>query len=153
MPGLQIDRTKTANQNILALILTASSYAWAGTEFTIGAASAQTPADPQEKSNSQLTLTAIDGSGFTGTKTLRYARLELGHTRPGAKTTYVIGNSDTNATLKSAIAVEHNLVESDFDIAGSLPAAGAPDASFTVTAAANSHLYFGTFNVTVQHPA
>lgn len=153
MPGLQIDRTKTAQANILALILTASSYAWAGTEFTIGDASAQTPADPQEHTNSQITLTAVDGSGFTGTKTLRYARLELGHTRPGAKTAYQIGSSDTQATLKTAIAVEHNLVESDFDIAGSLPAQGAGAATFTVTAAANSKLYFGNFTVTATYPA
>lgn len=152
MSGQQIDRTKTADANVLALILTASSYAFSGSEFTVGAASAQTPADPQEHTNSQLTLTAVDGSGFTGTKTLRYSRLELGHTRPGAKTAYQIANSDTNATLKTAIAVEHNLVESDFDIAGTLPAQGAAAATFTVTAAGASRLYFGTFNVSVTHP-
>lgn len=153
MPGLQIDRSKTAEQNILALILTAATFAFNGSEFTVGPASAQTPTDPQELTNSQLTLTAIDGSGFTGTKTLRYARLELGHTRPGAKTSYQIGASDTNATLKTAIAVEHNLVESDFDIAGTLPAQGAGAQVFVVTAAANSKLYFGTFNVNVTYPA
>lgn len=153
MSGLQIDRSKTADQNILALILTASTYAWTGSEFTVGPAVSQTPADPQEKSNSQITMTAVDGSGFTGTKTLRYARLALGATRPGAKVAYQIGASDTQATLKAAIAVEHNLVLSDFDIAGSLPAQGAPAETFTVTATATSKLYTGTFNVTVTRPA
>lgn len=151
--ALQIDRAKTAEQNILALILTASSFAFTGTEFTIGAPSAQTPADPQEKTNSQLTLTAVDGSGFTGTKTLRYARLELGHTKPGAKTSYTIGASDTLSTLKSAIAVEHNLVETDFDLTGTLPAQGAPAQTFTLTASANSWLYFGSVTVQVTYPA
>jgi len=55
-------------------------------------------------------------------------------------------------TLKSAIAVEHNLVETDFDIAGNLPAQGAPAETFTVTAAANSGLYFGSTSVTVTYP-
>ena len=155
MPGLQIDRAKTAEANMLALILTASTYAFAGTEFTVGPASSQTPTDGAEQTNSQVTLTAVDGSGFTGTKTLRYARLVLGQTRPGAKVAYVISGSDTNATLKTAIAVEHNLVETDFDITGTLPAQGDPDATFAVTAAAASKLYVtgSTFNVTVSFPA
>lgn len=152
MPGLQIDRLKTADANILALILTASSYAFTGSEFTVGPASSQTPVDPMETTNSQITLTAVDGSGFTGTKTLRYARLALGATRPGAKVAYQIGGSDTNATLKTAIAVEHNLVESDFDIAGTLPLQGAAAQVFAVTAIAASKLYTGTFNVSVTYP-
>lgn len=152
MAGLQIDRTKTANANMLALILTASTFQFAGTEFTIGNPSAQTPADPQEPTNSQVTLTAVNGSGFTGTKTLRYARLALGQTRPGAKTAYTIGASDTLATLKSAIAVEHNLVESEFDLTGTLPAQGAPAQTFTLTANANSLLYIGNTTVQVTYP-
>jgi len=153
MSGLQVDRAKSADQNMLALILTASSFAFTGSEFTVGPASAQTPADPQEKTNSQVTLTAVANSGFTGTKTLRYARLVIGQTRPGAKVAYVIGGADTLSTLKSAIAVEHNLVESEFDITGSLPAQGAAAAVFAVTAAGASKLYTGTINVSVTYPA
>lgn len=152
MSGLQIDRAKSASQNVLAMILTASSYAFAGTEFTVGNASAQTPANPAEGTNSQLTLTAVANSGFTGSKTLRYTRLSIGQTRPGAKVAYVIGASDTLGTLKSAIAVEHNLVESDFQITGSLPAQGAAAATFAVTAIGTSNLYIGTINVSVTYP-
>lgn len=152
MSGLQIDRSKTADQNILALILTASSFAFTGSEFTVGPASAQTPVDTQEHTNSQITLTAVDGSGFTGTKTLRYARLVMGQTRPGAKVAYTITGSDTLTTLKEAIAVEHNLVDSDFDITGTLPAQGAPAQQFAVTATGTSKLYTGTFNVSVTFP-
>jgi len=149
----QIDRTKTAAANLIALLNTASTFAFTGSEYTIGAPSAQTPADGQENTNSQVTLTAVDGSGFTGTKTIRYRRLALGATKPGAKTNYNITGADTLATIKSAIAVEHNLVESDFDLAGTIPAQGAGPATFTLTAVADSVLYTGTLDVTVTYPA
>ena len=152
MSGLQIDRTKTAAANMLALILTASTYAFTGTEFTVGAPSAQTPTDPTEPTNSQVTLTAVTGSGFTGTKTLRYARLAIGSTRPGAKTTYTITSADTMQTITDAIAVEHNLVESEVVVTGTIPAQGAPANPFTVTANAGSLLYTGQMTVQVVFP-
>lgn len=149
----QINRTLTAAANMLALVNSGSSYQFVGTEFTFGAASAQTPADSQENTNSQVTLTANEETGFIGTKTVRYRRLELGHTRPGAATTYNVGASDTPATLKSAIAAQHNLVESEFDVSGTWPTQGAGPNTFSVTAKAGSLLYFGAVNVQVQFPA
>lgn len=149
----QIDRTKTSAANLIALLNTGSTYAFTGTEYTIGAPSAQTPVDGSENTNSQVTLTAVDGSGFTGTKTVRYRRLAMGATKPGAAVTYTITGADTLATVKTAIAVENNLIESDFDITGTLPVQGAADQPFAVTAGANSVLYFGTYNVTVTFPA
>lgn len=148
----QIDRTKTAAANLIGLLNTGSTYTFTGTEYTIGAPSAQTPVDGSENTNSQVTLTAVDGSGFTGTKTVRYRRLAMGATKPGAKTAYNVTGADTLATIKTAIAVEHNLIETDFDITGVIPAQGAGPATFAVTASANSVLYFGTFNVTVTFP-
>lgn len=148
----QIDRTKTSNANLIALLNTGSSFAFTGSEFTVGAPSAQTPTDGSENTNSQVTLTAVNGSGFTGTKTIRYRRLALGATKPGAKTNYNITGADTLATIKTAIALEHNLIESDFNVAGTIPAQGAGPATFAMTAAANSVLYTGTYNVTVTYP-
>lgn len=148
----QINRTLTAAANMLALVNSGSSYQFDGSEFAFGQASAQTPTG-QENTNSQVTLTANEETGFIGTKTVRYRRLELGHTRPGAATTYNIGASDTPATLKSAIAAQHNLVESEFDVTGTWPTQGAGPNTFTLTAKAGSLLYFGTVNVQVQYPA
>ena len=148
----QIDRTKTAAQNFLGLVNSASSFTFTGTEFTVGNPSSQTPADPQEKTNSQATLTAVPDSGFVGTKTLRYARLALGQTRPGARQNYTITGADTIATLKAAVAVEHNLVLDQFDFTGTLPAQGAAAQTFTLAAIANSLLYTGTTTVSVTFP-
>jgi hypothetical protein len=148
----QIDRTKTSLANLVALLNTGSTYAFTGSEYTVGAPSAQTPVDNTENTNSQVTLTAVDGSGFTGTKTVRYRRLAMGATKPGAATAYNVTGADTLATIKTAIAVQHNLIETDFDITGTIPAQGAGPNTFAVAASANSVLYFGTFNVTVTFP-
>lgn len=148
----QIDRTKTAAANLIALLNTGSTYAFTGAEYTIGAPSAQTPVDTTENTNSQVTLTAVDGSGFTGTKTVRYRRLALGATKPGAAVAYNITGADTLATIQTAIAVEHNLIESDISTTGVIPVEGAGPNTFTVTAAPTSVLYTGTLNVTVTFP-
>lgn len=147
--GQQIDRTKTAEQNMLALINTGSTFQFTGTEFTYGLPSSQTPADPQENTNSQVTLTAVAGSGFTGTQTVRYRRLALGATRPGALTSYTITGSDDINTLKAAIALEHNLVPDQFSLTGTLPTTSGEQQTFTLTAIANSLLYTGSTTVTV----
>lgn len=147
----QIDRTKTAQQNMLGLINSGSTYAFTGTEFTYGTPADQTPADPEEDTNSEVTVTAVEDSGFTGTKTVRYRRLALGQTRPGARQNYVVTTGDTLASLKEQIATEHNLVLDQFDLTGTLPTADAdPAATFTLTAVEDSLLYLeGTHTVSV----
>lgn len=149
--SFQIDRTKTAQLNMLGLINSGSTYAFTGSEFTYGAPSAQTPADGQEDTNSQVTVTAVEDSGFTGTKTVRYRRLALGQTRPGARQNYVITTGDTLASLKEQIATEHNLILDQFDLTGTLPDDDAdPAATMTLTAVADSLVYLpGTHTVSV----
>lgn len=149
----QINRALSATQNLLGLVNNNSTYAFTGTEFTIGVPSAQTPADPEENTNSQVTLTAVVGSGFIGTKTSRYRRLAIGATRPGALVNYTIGAGDTQADLKEMIAVEHNLVSSDFTITGTMPTVDQQTEVFAVTAINDSLLYTGTINVNVKFVA
>jgi hypothetical protein len=149
----QINRTLTAAANMLALVNSGSSYQFSGTEFTFGPASAQTPSNGAEQTNSQVTLTADEQTGFIGTKTVRYRRLSLGATRPGAAVSYTVGGADTPATLKAAIAAQHNLVESEFNLSGTWPTQGAGANTFTLTAVAGSLLYVGSITVQVTYPA
>lgn len=146
----QVDRTKTAVANALGLINSGSTYVFTGTEFTMGTPAANTPTDPEEDTNTALTLTAVEDSGFTGTKDVRYRRLALGATRPGARQNYVVTTGDDLAALKEEIATEHNLVLDQFDLTGTLPVNdAAPAETFTLTAIANSLVYTGTHTVQV----
>lgn len=148
----QINRALTAIQNMVALINTGSTYTFTGSEFTFGNPANYVPVAP-DTSNTEVILTAVEGSGFVGTKSVKYRRLALGATRPGARVNYTIDADDTLVTLKEAIAQEHNLVAAEFDLTGDLPAQGEPVAVFTLTAKANSLLYTGSTTVNVEYPA
>ena len=148
----QINRVKSAQQNLVDLINTGSTYVFTGSEFTIGAPANYVPTAP-ETSNTELLLSAVAGSGFVGFKSIKYRRLALGATRPGARLQYNVGAEDTLETLKEAIAQEHNLVSSDFDLQGQWPIQGGAAAEFTLTAIPDSLLYTGAINVSVVFPA
>jgi hypothetical protein len=138
----QIDRAKTAAQNLLELVNTGSTYPFMGTEFTNGNPSVYTPESP-DTSNTEITLTAVSGSGFTGTKTVRYRRLEMGQTKTAAATEFSVTDEDDIDSIKAQIAIEHNLVLSEFNLVGDLPIPGGADTNCTLQAVSNSVLYFG----------
>lgn len=144
----QIDRAKTARQNLIDLINTVTTYTFTGTEFTNGDPSVYTPESP-DTSNTQITLTAASESGFTGTKNIKYRRLELGHTKTGASATFTVEDGDDRSSLETKIAIEHNLVIGQFSLVGTIPAYGEPDSSCTIEAVNNSLLYFGSYEVTL----
>jgi len=147
----QVDRAKSAQQNLIDLINTGSTYVFTGSEFTIGTPTTYIPTAP-ETSNTELLLSAIPGSGFIGSEAIRYRRLALGATRPGAKLQYTIAAEDTLETLKESIAQEHNLVSSEFDLQGQWPVQGGSASEFTLTAVTGSLLYTGSITVSVIFP-
>jgi hypothetical protein len=116
----QVDRTKTARQNFIDLVNTGSTFTFTGTEFTEPTGVEEYTGDP-EVSNTQVTLEAVSGSGFVGTKTVHYRRLAPGATRTAAALEYNITEEDTLTTLKEMICVEHNLISSEISLVGDLP--------------------------------
>lgn len=149
----QVNRALTAQANMAGLANTGSTYAFtAGTEITFGNPVTQTPSDPQENTNSEVVISAVANSGFTGTKTIRYRRLALGLTHPGAQQLYQITGADTLATIKAAVALAHNLIEAEFTFTGTIPAQGNPANTFTLTSVATSLIYTGTWTVQVIRP-
>jgi hypothetical protein len=145
----QIDRVKTADENLIDLINTASTYTFEGTEFTHGNPTEYVPESP-DTSNTQILLTSVPGSGITGTKTVRYRRLEMGETKTGASTTFTVEDGDDRTSLEQKIAVEHNLVIGEFALVGDIPEYGDPDSNCTIEAVSNSVLYFGTAPVVLS---
>jgi hypothetical protein len=144
----QINNSQTAEQNFVGLINTGTQLTFTGAEFTRGTPSVYTPESP-DTSNTEITLTAVSGSGFTGTKTIRYRRLELGHTKTAAATEFSVLAEDDRASMKQKIATEHNLILSEFDLVGTIPAPGDDDSECTIEAVTNSIIYFGTYSVTL----
>jgi hypothetical protein len=116
----QIDRTKTARQNFIDLVNTGSDYVFVGTEFTESGSPELYTGQP-EVSNTQITLESTPNSGFVGTKTVYYRRLDAGNTRTAAALDFDITETDDLASLKNLICIEHNLVASEVNIVGDLP--------------------------------
>ena len=148
----QINRNLSAEQNLIGLINASADYSFTGSEFTRGAPQVYTPESP-DTSNTQITLTAVQGSGFKGTKTVRYRRLALGNTVTAATRTFEVSSSDNQASVEQMIAEVHNLVLGQFYLSGSIPLPGDPDTNCTIEAYADSPLYFGTCPITLTSSA
>lgn len=148
----QIDRTKTARQNFIDLVNTGSTFPFTGTEFT-ESGNPEPYTDNPGVSNTQVTLEAVSGSGFIGTKTVHYRRLTPGATRTAAALDFVISESDTLTTLKEMICVEHNLVSSEINLVGDLPTVADTPVDIDVFYNPYSLLYVGgviTVSVTLS---
>jgi hypothetical protein len=118
----QIDRTKSPLQNIIDLVNTGSTHTFTGSEFyEISTQNVQPYTEEPGIVNTQLELIAAEGSGFTGSKIIRYRRLEPGNTRIAATIDYEITPEDDLVSLKEKICIEHNLISSDVNLDGNPP--------------------------------
>jgi hypothetical protein len=118
----QIDRTKSSYQNFIDLVNTGSTHTFTGDEFfEISTQNVQPYTEEPGIVNTQAELIAAPGSGFTGSKFIRYNRLEPGNTRFGASLDYEITSEDNDASLKEKICVEHNLIFNEVSVDGQIP--------------------------------
>ncbi len=150
--GLTVNAGISAMANWLAALNSESSYAYDGTEFTLGLPIPHTPVDPMETTNTQLTITAASGTQFTGSKTFRYERLQLGSTRAGAGQNYSLTNGQTQDSMVAQILADHNLIPAEIVVEGNIPGTPGGTAVWTLTAINNSLIYYGQMGVTVHLP-
>jgi hypothetical protein len=143
-----IDRTKTALANFLALVnaLSGTSRTYVTGDVTLGTPTADSSVGGF---NTAIQMTGVENRGYTGTKTIRYKRLALGSTKSAAAVTFDADQSAGNQAAIDQIAVAHNLVMSDVVVTGGVLAAIGDTATFTLTAAAVSLLYTGSFTADV----
>ena len=118
----QIDRTKSGYQNLIDLVNTGSTHVFTGGEFfEISSQNVQPYTEEPGVVNTQVELIAATDSGFTGSKFIRYNRLEPGNTRFGASLNFEITPEDDEASLKEKVCVEHNLIFNEVSINGQIP--------------------------------
>lgn len=118
----QIDRTKSPLQNIIDLVNTGSTHTFTGSEFyEISTQNVQPYTEEPGIVNTQLELIAATGSGFTGSKIIRYRRLEPGNTRVGAALDYELVVGEELSALKERICAEHNVIFNEVNLDGNPP--------------------------------
>lgn len=143
----KIDSTKSAILNLLALVSAANS-ALAITPSQVTAGTPAVKTDTGDGRNTNVTLTAVGGQGFTGSQTYAYTRRGLNDSvlSPVDSTTQVIGA--TAEAIVTALAAQLGLVESEVHLedpaAAGTPLTGAisnSPATLNLVSAAGSLLY------------
>ncbi len=140
---MQINTSKTAIQNILDLVNGKN----AGLNLTEAQVSVGVPSvfsEAENPRNSQVILTALGGSGYTGTKTIKYTRLGVGQgVAVLPSQVYVVG-AETEAEIKTAIATALNLVEAEIEVSAlTLPVDVNTPGQVNVAPKVDSLLYVG----------
>lgn len=142
-----IDKTKSAIDNLLALVNAANTgQTLLNTQVSAGTPAAQT-ADGQGR-NTSVVLTAIAGHGYTGSQTYTYTRRGLNDSVASPVDSYTATIGVTAASLLTALAAQLGLVASELHLedaaAPGTPLSGAINnspATINIVSAAGSLLY------------
>src|SRR6185312_171149 len=142
----KIDSTKSAIDNVLVLVNAANSTSIVNTQVTAGTPTAQT-ADGQGR-NTQLTLTAVGGQGFTGSQNYTYVRRGLNDSVLSPVDSYTAAHGIDATALLDALCTQLGLVNTDVHLEDPANAGVALSGSITadqatldLVANANSLLY------------
>lgn len=147
---MKIDISKSPLANLLALVNLKAQHAYTEDQLTFGAATA---VDGSAK-NTTVTLTAVEGKGFTDAADVHYNRLGLDKGVASPNLTLVVAEGSTTSGLLTQAAQQLGLregeVEWDADVR--VPADG-ETATAVLKAKAASYLYVGTLELTLSNPA
>lgn len=149
---LQIDLTKTAKQNLLNLLNRDN-----GTDFTQSHLLISVPqphSDPDNPFiNSEVTVTALAGSGFYGSVTLQYTRVDLAVL--GGELTYTLERNTTLNDIRLAIALSQGVLadELTFDVPDvPVLSYGQSDTTIKLQAKGGSYCYIGQVDIKLINP-
>ena len=138
---MQIDISKSPLENlVLQVVEDNAGLVLAATQVT-ASAPAVFGGDPQ---NTEVTLTAIEGQGFTGSKLVKYVRLGMDSGKAVPVTTLQVLAADNQAAVEAKVAVALGLVEAELEFSAYTAAVDdATPGTITVAAVATSLLYAG----------
>ncbi|MNQ14300.1 hypothetical protein D3C85_272460 [compost metagenome] len=138
---MKINLTKTPLENLVLQIVEDN----AGLVLTAAQVTAGAPSvfggDPQ---NTQVTLTAVEGQGFTGTKLVKYVRLDMNSGVAVPVTTLEVLAADNQAAVQTKVAAALGLIETELTFSAYTAAVDdTTPGTITVAATAGGLLYAG----------
>jgi hypothetical protein len=141
---MKINVAKTPLENlVLQIIEDNSGLALTASQVTAGAPSVY-GGSPQ---NTQVTLTAVEGQGFTGSKLVKYVRLGLDSGKVTPVTTLEVLEADNQAAVQAKVVTALGLVTSELTFSAYTAAAAGVPGTITITPVAGSLLYVGAAKV------
>lgn len=147
---MEINVSNTGVKNVIDLINHTNTTTFTEEDISLGSPEGWT--DPEEISGSdtRVTVTAIEGSGFEGTVDVTYTRIDLDVLRDGAAVIYEMGESPTLETILTGVASLLGVNEEDVELSIVDVPAVEEDVVIQLTAVAGSYLYSGQCDVTLS---
>lgn len=143
-----VDLSKTGTQNFYAALN--KIYPWGFSSTLLTTSNLIIYSAEGSPANTAITLTALGGSGFSGSITLHYRRLEIAAQVTPLPSSVTILEADTDAQVKAKIAAAYKVLNAAIQMNTVVrPTAGVPG-SCVIKASASSMLYTNTsYNVTL----
>jgi hypothetical protein len=147
----------SAQANLLALLQAKADELGSDVVFTssnVAFSEATAGSFPDSKGNvynTSVLVTALPGSGLTGSKTLYYTRLAINEAVLAPQSSYTLGAADNNATVLAQVAKALGLVASEISLDGTVarPADGSSQ-TLNVIVTTGSLLYTAqSFQITL----
>lgn len=148
---MKINTTLSPLANVYALVNAANALTLDATKATVGVPVVRDP-DAGNTHNTSLTLTAVDGGGIQAgtTVTVTYERLGMGTGVAAPEFGFYTDGTTQRVAFKTAVATSLGLIESEIDLTGVLPSAPGVTETMTISAKANSLLYYGNQDLLVD---
>lgn len=143
---MQIDVSKTGLENLVAQVV-ADNAGLSLTAAQVTAGAPSTFSGGSGDQNTQVTLTAVEGQGYQGSKLVKYTRLGLDSGVAVPVTTLQVLAADNQAAVETKVATALGLVKADLTFSAYSAAADGVPGSITISAAAASLLYVGADKV------
>lgn len=138
-----IDVAKSALQNICDLVNEVNSgLGISATSVTAGTPSVITEPDVDGR-NTSVVLTAVSGQGYSGSKSINYARLGMDSGVVTPVTSVTVLEADNQAEVQTKVATALGLIGSELAFTAYTAAQVGTDGTITVGPATNSLLYVG----------
>lgn len=143
---MQIDISKSGLENLVAQVVADNSgLSLTAAQVTAGAPS--TFSGGAGDQNTQVTLTAVEGQGYQGSKLVKYTRLGLDSGVAVPVTTLQVLAADNQAAVEAKVAAALGLRASELTFSAYTAAADEAPGSITISAVAGSLLYVGADKV------
>lgn len=148
---MQIDIQKSAMDNVIDLINVTNGTNLTDAIIEIGAPVEWTDPEGQNTRNTELTVTAKPGSGYTGSVPVRFTRLDLANFPAAGTLEYTLTGTDTVGDILSAVATQLGVLEEavELDIVEVPTVDEGETVTINILATVGSLLYVGQAPVTV----
>lgn len=147
---MQINLSKTAIQNVLALINDANALALTTAEVSLGIP-AEFDGGVENDRNTQVEVSAVPGSGYVDSVNVRYYRLDLDVLKGVRVLSHTKNESSTLASVTEAIAIQLGVIEDQIqltdeagDVLTELPVLGGQSRDLLIQAKEDAYCYIGS---------